>query len=120
MITMGYVSVEFVKALAQIKYSDLGFSNESDFDDFVQQLIEYASGLVNDYCGQLFAEPAPPAISYAVAIIVTNMLHEMLERKISPVTTQTNIAVKIVESDAFTDKIKRLLDPYRVLRVERG
>lgn len=117
---MSYASVEFVKALTQIKYSDLGFSSENDFDSFINELIGYASALVDDYCGQSFAEPVPLAVSYATAVIVTNMLHEMLQRKISPAVTSTDMTVRMVEREAFTDKIKRLLDPYRILKVERG
>ncbi|MEM0010794.1 MAG: hypothetical protein QXT84_03765 [Candidatus Bathyarchaeia archaeon] len=117
---MSYVSVEFVKALAQIKYADLGFNSEDAFNSFISELIDCASSLINDYCNQSFNEPVPPAVSYAAALIVVNMLHEMLQRKINPIQTQTNVVVKLVESEAFTDKIKRLLDPYRVLRVERG
>lgn len=117
---MGYTTVDFVKSLTKIKYTDLGYSSETDFDNFINNLISYASAFVDDYCGQSFEEPYPPAVSYATALIVTNMLHEILQRKINPNVTSTDVAVKIVEHEAFTDKIKRLLDPHRILKVERG
>jgi len=51
---LGYININFVKALTQIKYSDLGYSAETDFDNFISDLINYASALVDDYCGQSF------------------------------------------------------------------
>ncbi|MEM2272528.1 MAG: hypothetical protein QXP56_07680 [Archaeoglobaceae archaeon] len=109
-----------MKALTQIKYSDLGYSAETDFDNFISDLINYASALVDDYCGQSFTEQIPPAVSYATALIVTNMLHEILQRKINPTVTSTEVAVKIVEHEAFTDDLKMLLNKYRKIGVHIG
>ncbi|MEM2587078.1 MAG: hypothetical protein QXV23_02150 [Candidatus Bathyarchaeia archaeon] len=117
---MGYVSVELVKALAQIKCDDIGFDTENAFNNFISELIEYASSLIDDYCGRSFSEPTPQTVKLVAALIVVNMLHAILQRKINPTVQATNIAVKIIEGEAFTDDLKMLLNPYRVLRVERG
>lgn len=117
---MGYASVRLVKDLTQIKYNELGFSSEHDYDDFIQQLIDYASRLVDDYCGQSFSDPVPQTIKLVTALIVSNMLHMILQRKISPVIQTTNVVVKAVEAEAFTNGLKMLLDPYRKFEVTRG
>lgn len=117
---MGYTSIEFVKALAQIKYGELGFSSETDYDNFIQKIINYASALIDEYCGQSFNEPVPQAVSYAAAMIAVNMLHEMLQRKINPVIQATNMVTKDVEQDAFKEGIKKMLDTYRRVEVHRG
>lgn len=117
---MGYTTVTFVKILSQIKYDDLGFSDESSYDSFIQQLIDYASSLVDDYCGQSFAEPVPQTVRLVTSLIVLNILHMMLQKKINPIVQTANIIAKIVESEAFTDGLKIMLKPYKRVEVLKG
>lgn len=116
---MGYATIEFVKTLAQMRHDDLGFSNEEDYNRFIGQLIEHASALVDEYCSRSFEEP-PQTIKLVTALIVVNMLHIILQRKINPMVQTTSFVVKTIEGEAFTEGLKEMLNPYKRLEVQKG
>lgn len=117
---MNYTTVDFVKVMAQIKYDDLGFTSDAEYSNFIQHLIMYASALVDNYCGQSFSDPIPPAISYATALIVSRTLHGVLMRKINPTVHMENITIRNIMSESFAEEIKVMLEPYRRIEVLRG
>jgi hypothetical protein len=50
-----YCSVEDVKRYSQIVYSDLGFSDDNEFSNFISNtIIPRASSIVDSYCGHDF------------------------------------------------------------------
>ena len=54
----------------------------------------------------------PEPIKYAVKQVCNRILHEILQRKISPIIRVDDWTVRMVESMAFTEEIKSLLAPY--------
>jgi len=54
----------------------------------------------------------PEVVKYAVLNICTNILHAMLQRKISPVMRVDDFTIRQVIPDAFTRDLQQVLSPY--------
>jgi hypothetical protein len=117
-----YASSHEVKAFSQVSASDLGYSSDADYASFVNSLIDYAEAVVEAYCGTSWtSENVPAAVKFVVLQLVSNVLHQALQRKIAPVVSPVGAAgemrIRVVISEAFTADLKALLDAYRVLDV---
>lgn len=116
---MVYITADDVKAFSKIRREDLGYTAEADFDAFINTLIGYAESLINDYLNQIFtAETVPASVKYATVQLCSNILHIILQRKISPIVQTGDFTLRLVIPEAFTGELKGLLDPYRVLDVK--
>jgi len=47
---MGYTTADDVKNYSQLSYSDLGFSDDTAFTNFINTLIGIAEDIIDDYC----------------------------------------------------------------------
>ncbi|MEM2424311.1 MAG: hypothetical protein QXO15_00975 [Nitrososphaerota archaeon] len=117
---MTYTTIDTVKAFARISHSDLGYPSDSEFNSFIENLIEYVKSIIDDYCGRQFTPPIPTAISFVATQICANILHTILQRKINPTIQTSEFAIKLVTPEAFTDELKIMLDHYRILNIQRG
>jgi len=193
-----YCETEDVKAYSKIAYTDLGYANDTAFITFLQNLIELAQSIIDNYCrvpsgffkidglsvtnefhdygypwislnyypvlsvskveyndqgygitanwvtvtepdylmnlsaGQLMLVNKTPAIkeqSVRITYIAgytatpsgikhiciqlcTNMLHGILQRKVSPQVQVNEMVVKLVAVEAFNEELKGMLRPY--------
>jgi len=51
---MAYCTADEVKTYTGITKEDLGFSTDTDLDNFISTLISQAEEIINDYCGRDF------------------------------------------------------------------
>jgi hypothetical protein len=117
---MVYTTPGEVKSFAKIKKEDFGYSAEDELDSFISQLITYAEGLISDYTGQTWdSQDVPQAVKYVSLQLCSNILHGILQRKVSPIIQTGDYTIRLVIPEAFTDELKRLLEPYRTLTVKR-
>jgi len=192
-----YVTAEEVKTFAKLSYEDLGYSDEEQYDAFLNDLIVAAESLVENYCnvpsgyfkagGVTFTDqvynyrypiflryapvinvsavkintagygqtpswvtletteyvvnteagcvylvkrvPAatlqsvkisytagytttPEVVKFVVKSLCSNMLHEILQRKISPMVRVDDWTVRLLVPDCFTRELKAMLEPY--------
>lgn len=114
-----YTSAGEVKAFARIPKEDLGYTAEQEYDTFINGVIILAEGILNDYMGQSFtSETVPPAVRLAAIQLCSNLLHIILQRKLSPVVQTRDYTIRLVLPEAFTQELKNLLTPYRKLNVK--
>lgn len=117
---MVYVTADDVKAFSKIRREDLGYTLEADFDSFINTLIDYAESLINDYMNQSFtADTVPASVKYAAVQLCSNILHTILQRKISPIIQTGDYTIRLVIPEAFTRELRDLLEPHRRLSIKR-
>lgn len=116
-----YVTVEEVKAFSRVNFRDLGFTNENEMDNFVSTLIGYVAALIDNYTGEGWtADNVPKPVKYVILQVCSNVLHVMLQRKISPVVQTGDFTIRVIIPEVFTAELKEMLSPYRKLRVEKA
>lgn len=115
-----YATVDEVKLFAHVKAEDLGFTDEAEFNTFIQSLISYAEKIINDYINTSFGDDMPPTIRFVTIQLCSNILHILLQRKIAPLSQTNEYMIRIVSPEAFTDDLKALLNKYRKIGVHRG
>jgi hypothetical protein len=205
---MGYTTKEKVKNFAHISYEDLGYAAESEYDAFVNDLIERAEAVIENFCDvpeDFFADggctitdeyhdlresddyialdyapvlsvssvsvnvagygaakswsavsandqylypkqgllylynlsysveeqnvkvtyvagytTTPTDIQFVTEQLCANVLHDSLQRKVSPVVRVNDWAVRIIHPDVFTRELKAMLQRYRQRHVSIG
>jgi hypothetical protein len=117
---MVYTTPDEVKSFAKIKKEDLGYGSDAELDSFIDQVIAYAENLIGDYTGQNWtAENVPSTVKYASIQLCSNILHGILQRKISPIIQTGDYAIRLVIPEAFTPELKAILEPHRTYTVKR-
>jgi len=49
---MTYTTISLVKTTAMIGYSDLGFSSDADYENYISSVIEMVEGEIDSYCNR--------------------------------------------------------------------
>ena len=62
----------------------------------------------------------PEAVKHVCAQLCTNILHTILQRKISPVIRIGEFTIRMIVSEAFTPELKLMLAPYVRRQVASG
>jgi hypothetical protein len=205
---MAYTTKEKVKNFAHISYEDLGYTAESEYDAFVNDLIERAEAVIENFCdvpASFFADggctitdeyhdlresddyvaldyapvlsvssihvnvanygdakewdtvaandqylypkegllylynlsfyveeqnikvtyvagytTTPTDIQFVTEQLCANVLHDSLQRKVSPIVRVNDWAVRIIHPDVFTRELKQMLKRYRQRQVSIG
>jgi len=113
---MAYVTVTEVKNWSQINYKDLGFTSEADYNSFLEGVIELVEGLIRDYCGRTW-DTVPSAIKFVILEVCANILHLILQRKITPAVHANQMQLRVVFAEALTADLRVILDWHRALYV---
>lgn len=117
---MAYTTPAEVKDFSKIKKEDLGYTSEQDYDTFLNTLIGYAESLINDYLGQSFtADMVPASVRFVTIQLCSNILHGILQRKISPIIQTSEFTIRLAIPEAFTEELRSLLNPHKKLTVKR-
>lgn len=109
-----YCTSEKVITTSKIKPSQFGLDNEDDLIFHVEEWIEQAESVIDDYCNRTFEEPVPPVISLACEEIVQNIIANRRVRQEGAYIKVNDWSVKTVPTSILTDDIKELLNPYTI------
>jgi len=205
---LSYTTKQKVKDFAHVKYDDLGYATDSEFDAFVNDLITRADAVIDNYCDvpeAFFADggvtvtdeyqdlmdsddcltldykpvlsvssvlvntagygdtknwdtvvansqylyrkqgllrlynltfsvteqnirvtyvagysSTPKDIQFVCEQICANVLHDSLQRKVSPAIRVDDFAIRVIHPSVFTKELKAMLKRYRQRRVSVG
>ncbi|MGC8850595.1 MAG: hypothetical protein ACP5QI_09010, partial [Candidatus Bathyarchaeia archaeon] len=110
------VTVGECKRYAQVTYDQLGFPDDREFSDWINDtLIAEAESVVESYCRRDFSEDyasVPEAVKAVIRRIVSNALQVAVLNRAGPLVRIGDWRVEWADRNIFTDDLKALLAPY--------
>ena len=117
-----------VLAISQIQFNMADYGEEADWQTINSKYYRWNKHGIIHFSSDLSAPPVsaqsvkvtytagytsmPQAIKNVCLMLAGNILHAILQRKISPVVRIDEFTVKFVVPDVFTDEMRRILAPF--------
>ena len=109
-----YCTSERIISTGKLKPSQFGMENDEELEYIVDEWIEQAESVIDDYCNRTFEDPVPPVISLACEELVQNIVSNRRVRQEGGYIKINDWNVKTVPTSILTDDIKELLNPYTI------